>query len=214
MPPADRASLTRALLREIEATDHHIVGGIVGTKYILPALAENGHMDVAMQLLQQDTQPSWGFWVKHAGATTLWENFKATNLTDAVGSSRNHIMFGAVAKRMLVARFSLTATRLAALITHNLSTVSPVSLSALHSPFCRHTGRVLLLTCRRPAAHGASVARVPSGTAGVCHGPTSWRKRERADGGWTCGDVLADEKERHGSEQHGGEHHCRRAARC
>ena len=93
MPAADRAAVVDALLQKVQSADHHIVAGIVGTKYILPALADHGHMHAAMTLLHQTTQPSWGFWVKQ-GATTLWESFSSTNLTGDVGSSRNHIMFG------------------------------------------------------------------------------------------------------------------------
>ncbi len=66
--------------------------GLLGSKYILNALSNTGHSDVAYSLASSDTQPSWGWWIKN-GATTLHEDWKSE-------SSLNHIMMGEVSAWM------------------------------------------------------------------------------------------------------------------
>ena len=56
-------------------------------------LTENGHADLAYQLVTQTTYPSWGYMIKE-GATTLWERWEY--LTDVGMNSQNHIMLGSV----------------------------------------------------------------------------------------------------------------------
>lgn len=77
-----------ALLAAVKEKDYHLDCGILGTKYLLHALSDNGHTDVAYRIVNQRTFPGWGFWVAQ-GATTLWEQWDGT-------ASRNHVMFGDV----------------------------------------------------------------------------------------------------------------------
>ena len=65
--------------------------GIVGTKYLLPALSDNGYFDLALTIASQTTSPSWG-WMVVQQATTLWESWLGSQFHGV--SSRNHIMFG------------------------------------------------------------------------------------------------------------------------
>jgi alpha-L-rhamnosidase len=74
------------LVANIERHGGHIDTGILGAKYLLNALTENGRADVAYRVASGTTFPSWGHWIKQ-GATTLWEQWNGT-------ASRNHIMFG------------------------------------------------------------------------------------------------------------------------
>lgn len=76
------------LVAAVEKSNHHIDTGILGAKYLLNALLENGRADVAYRMVAQKDQPSWGWWLEQ-GATTLWEQWNGTE-------SRNHIMFGDV----------------------------------------------------------------------------------------------------------------------
>jgi alpha-L-rhamnosidase len=71
----------------------HVNTGIVGTRYILDVLSDNGYADLAFKLVTQTTYPSWGYMVKE-GATTLWERWEY--LTDVGMNSQNHIMLGSV----------------------------------------------------------------------------------------------------------------------
>jgi alpha-L-rhamnosidase len=77
-----------ALADSIKKNDNHLDCGMLGTKYLLNALSENGRSDVAYKIVDQRTFPSWGNWIAQ-GATTLWEQWNGTE-------SHNHIMFGDV----------------------------------------------------------------------------------------------------------------------
>ena len=66
--------------------------GLLGTKTILNALSENGYADLAYRLASNETEPSWGWWMKN-GATTLYENWPINAGSDI---SMNHIMFGEI----------------------------------------------------------------------------------------------------------------------
>jgi alpha-L-rhamnosidase len=73
----------------VRADHGHLNVGVLGSKAIFRALAENGRQDVAYEMLTKTTYPSYGFWIRH-GATTLWENWSA------LPGSMDHIMFGDV----------------------------------------------------------------------------------------------------------------------
>ena len=84
----DENLTTNALASAVKAADDHLDCGILGTKYLLHALADNGKPDLAYKIINQRTYPGWGYWMEQ-GATTLWENWDGSD-------SRNHIMFGDV----------------------------------------------------------------------------------------------------------------------
>ena len=84
--PANKARVLSNLVAAVEKTNGHIDTGILGAKYLLNALLENGRADVAYRIASQKDLPSWGWWLEQ-GATTLWENWNGAE-------SRNHIMFG------------------------------------------------------------------------------------------------------------------------
>ena len=86
----NRGALVQKLVANVEAQNNHLDCGILGTKYLLHALSDNGRADVAYKVATQTTPPGWGFWIK-LGATTLLEQWE-----DGLGKdlSRNHIMFG------------------------------------------------------------------------------------------------------------------------
>jgi alpha-L-rhamnosidase len=84
--PANKARVLNNLVAAVDKANGHIDTGILGTKYLLNALLENGRADVAYRIVSQKDLPSWGWWLEQ-GATTLWENWNGAE-------SRNHIMFG------------------------------------------------------------------------------------------------------------------------
>ena len=73
--------------------------GFLGTPYLLHALTENGHTDVAYELLFQEQNPSWLYSVNH-GATTIWEHWNGIKEDGSFWSknmnSFNHYAYGAV----------------------------------------------------------------------------------------------------------------------
>ncbi len=86
LPEADQKAVFDRLVEDVEKADGHFDVGILGAKYILRTLSENGRTDLALQLLLQETKPAMSDWIRR-GAGTLWEDWNE-------GSSRNHIMFG------------------------------------------------------------------------------------------------------------------------
>lgn len=86
LPEADQKAVFDRLAEDVEKTEGHFDCGIMGVKYILRTLSENGRNDLALRLMLQETRPAMSDWIKR-GAGTLWEDWNE-------GSSRNHIMFG------------------------------------------------------------------------------------------------------------------------
>lgn len=73
--------------------------GFLGTPYLCDALADNGYMNKAFDLLLGEEYPSWLFSVK-MGATTIWEHWDGIKpdgtLWDTSMNSYNHYAYGAV----------------------------------------------------------------------------------------------------------------------
>jgi alpha-L-rhamnosidase len=86
--PENKARVVDNLVQEIAKQKYNMDVGILGAKYVLNTLVDNGRADVAYRMLQQRSFPSYGYWVEQ-GATTLWEDWNG-------GESRNHVMFGDV----------------------------------------------------------------------------------------------------------------------
>lgn len=94
VPEEKREAVLKGLINDIIVIHGtHLNTGIVGTRYILDVLSDNGYADLAFKLVTQTTYPSWGYMVKE-GATTLWERWEY--LTDIGMNSQNHIMLGSV----------------------------------------------------------------------------------------------------------------------
>lgn len=99
LPSNLREAAARELVRDIEKRGTHLSTGFVGTPYLLQALEDAGHIDVAFRLLEQETFPSWLFPVKN-GATTIWERWDGwtpeNGFQDKGMNSFNHYAYGAV----------------------------------------------------------------------------------------------------------------------
>jgi len=63
--------------------------GILGTRYLLDVLADNGEVDLAYDLLTSKDYPSWGFWLAN-GRVSLGEMWEQT------ARSWSHHMFGSI----------------------------------------------------------------------------------------------------------------------
>lgn len=84
----NKARVMEHLVKAVEKNNWHIDTGILGSKYVMNALLENGRADVGYRMAAQKDLPSWGHWIEQ-GATTLWEQWDGKE-------SRNHIMYGDV----------------------------------------------------------------------------------------------------------------------
>jgi alpha-L-rhamnosidase len=83
---------------------YSLMTGFIGTASIGDALSKNGKTELAYELLQTETYPSWLYPVKN-GATTIWERLNSYTIENGFGgnnsmNSFNHYSFGAIASWM------------------------------------------------------------------------------------------------------------------
>jgi len=98
VPGEHRRSVADDLVANIEGRGGHLSTGFGGTQWLLPALCETGHEDVAHRLLLTRDYPSWGYMLEK-GATTIWELWNSD--TEGPGmNSRNHFAYGSVGQWM------------------------------------------------------------------------------------------------------------------
>jgi alpha-L-rhamnosidase len=96
LAPADlKPAIVERLVRLIRAAGNHVGTGFLSTVYLCEALAENGRLDVAYDLLTQKTAPSWLYAVTK-GATTIWETWEGIKEDGTPSASLNHYSPGAV----------------------------------------------------------------------------------------------------------------------
>jgi alpha-L-rhamnosidase len=74
----------------------HLTTGFLSTHYLLPVLADHGHLAAAYELLRRDTPPSW-LAMMDRGATTMWEDWEGVDSGGVPHGSLNHYSKGAVA---------------------------------------------------------------------------------------------------------------------
>ncbi|WP_309122648.1 family 78 glycoside hydrolase catalytic domain [Paenibacillus sp.] len=85
------APTVRRLAEAIAAKDNRLDTGIYGTRYLLDVLADHGYVDLAYEVLTQESYPSFGFQIA-SGATTLWEQWSEKGGMH----SHDHAMFGGI----------------------------------------------------------------------------------------------------------------------
>ncbi len=95
VPSSARTQVARRLVELIRAKDTHLDTGFLATPMLLPVLADSGHLDVAYDLLMQDTAPSWLTMIDR-GATTIWEHWDGVDADGRPKASLNHYSKGAV----------------------------------------------------------------------------------------------------------------------
>ena len=95
VPDELRAQTAERLVGLIREADTHLGTGFLATPYLLPMLADNGHLSVAYEVLLQDTPPSWLAMIER-GATTVWESWEGVDDEGRPHESLNHYSKGAV----------------------------------------------------------------------------------------------------------------------
>jgi alpha-L-rhamnosidase len=86
VPPWQHERVVSALKSDILENGGHLDTGIFGTQFFFEVLTENGLHELAYEVMNKRTFPSYGWWIEQ-GATTMWEQWDGNN-------SRNHPMFG------------------------------------------------------------------------------------------------------------------------
>jgi alpha-L-rhamnosidase len=95
IPTQLREAAAGRLVQLIRDAGTHLSTGFLATPFLLPVLAETGHLDVAYDLLLQDTEPSWLVMVDR-GATTVWEEWGGVDAEGRPHMSLDHYSKGAV----------------------------------------------------------------------------------------------------------------------
>ncbi len=95
IPDDLRSAAAARLVQLIREADTHLSTGFLATPYLLPVLADTGHLEVAYDLLFQDTEPSWLVMIDR-GATTVWEEWGGIDSDGRPHASLNHYSKGAV----------------------------------------------------------------------------------------------------------------------
>jgi alpha-L-rhamnosidase len=99
----DRSRAVSDLAALITENGGHLTTGFLGTPFILRALAENGRLDLAYDLLLKEDYPSWLYQITR-GATTVWEHWDGLKPNGTMWSadmnSFNHYAYGAVGQWM------------------------------------------------------------------------------------------------------------------
>ncbi|MEP7109164.1 MAG: family 78 glycoside hydrolase catalytic domain [Ferruginibacter sp.] len=99
LPEELRPKAVQYLVEDIKGRGNHLSTGFLGTPYLCHVLSQNGHTDVAYDLLLQETFPSWLYPVK-MGATTIWERWDGqktdSTFQDKGMNSFNHYAYGAI----------------------------------------------------------------------------------------------------------------------
>lgn len=99
LPEGLRVAAAENLVARIRECKTHLSTGFLGTPYLLFALLDAGHLDVAYELLLNEDFPSWLYPVKQ-GATTIWERWDGwrhdKGFQDPGMNSFNHYAYGAV----------------------------------------------------------------------------------------------------------------------
>ncbi len=99
LPEALRDNAAQFLVSDIKSRRNHLSTGFLGTPFLCHVLTQNGYVDVAYDLLLQETYPSWLYPVK-MGATTIWERWDGqktdSTFQDAGMNSFNHYAYGAI----------------------------------------------------------------------------------------------------------------------
>jgi alpha-L-rhamnosidase len=93
--PEHRHTVTTQLASLIRDAGTHLGTGFLATPYLLPVLADNGRLELAYELLMQDSEPSWLVMVDR-GATTVWELWNGVDAEGCPHQSLNHYSKGAV----------------------------------------------------------------------------------------------------------------------
>ncbi len=97
VPTSVREAVVNQLVADINQHGIHVTTGIVSTAQLYPILSDNGHHDLALELISSTTYPSYGYMFNnpYENATTLWERWDT--VTEGPGmNSRNQAMFGSI----------------------------------------------------------------------------------------------------------------------
>ena len=92
---SEKQRLAQHLNKLVVENGYHLNTGFLSTPYICQVLADNGYLDTAYRLLEQEEMPGWLYSVKK-GATIIWEKWDGVKEDGSLDSSQNHYSYGAI----------------------------------------------------------------------------------------------------------------------
>jgi alpha-L-rhamnosidase len=97
VPEEIKPRLAAHLAKMVKDNGNHLDTGFLSTPHLCQVLCDNGYEDIAFEVLNQDTIPSWLYEVKK-GATSVWEAWDCIKADGTLrkGMSFNHYAFGAI----------------------------------------------------------------------------------------------------------------------
>ncbi len=93
VPIGKRVDVLKNLVSQVSASGNHFTSGILGTKAVMESLWKGNRSDVAFNLMNQTSYPSFGYMLAD-GRGTLWERWNSDKKIDSSMNSFNHVMFG------------------------------------------------------------------------------------------------------------------------
>nr|WP_277348832.1 alpha-L-rhamnosidase C-terminal domain-containing protein [Microbacterium sp. CFH 90308] len=93
VPDHRRQATVDRLVERIRQRDNHLGTGFLSTGFLLRQLSRNGEAEVALDILLQQTPPSWLGQVVR-GATTTWETWTGVDANGDPVMSQNHYSLG------------------------------------------------------------------------------------------------------------------------
>ncbi len=95
VPEALRPVAVDHLVALVREAGTHLATGFLSTPFLLPVLADHGHLELAYELLHSEGVPGWMVMVDR-GATTVWEEWEGVDAKGRPHASLNHYSKGAV----------------------------------------------------------------------------------------------------------------------
>ena len=97
VPSSVQPLVVKGFANRVQSDGVHVTSGIIGAKFILPALSAHGYHSLALQMVEQKDYPSWGYMLlnPYEPATSIWELWNSFNGSASM-DSRNHHMFSSV----------------------------------------------------------------------------------------------------------------------
>ncbi len=95
LPESMRPLAARRLVELVRQNGNHLGTGFLSTTYLCHVLTSAGYLDVAYDLLNQTTVPSWLYPITK-GATSIWETWDGIKEDGTPSMSLNHYSYGAV----------------------------------------------------------------------------------------------------------------------
>ncbi len=165
-------SVYNRLLQALERTGWHMHSGVLGTRYVINALAQKGDQDLVYRIITDPDYPGYGNWIAR-GATSMWQTWDGE-------MSRNHIMFGSLGEWYYKYVAGIRPVMKGAGFRH--AVIDPGIPAALDSFNCRigcPSGEITLLFNRR-GQQEELVLTIPEGIEGELRNRRQHREEIRS----------------------------------